>query len=1524
MKTIFVSSTFQDMHYERDIIHDRVTPALNTVARQYGESVSFCDLRWGVNTGELESEEGSRKVLSVCLEEIDRCRPYMLVILGDRYGWIPDEGLIADAASRAKFALEELEQSVTALEIEYGALSNPEQLERTLFYFREFAEEPPTPYRSEDPHHAAKLEALKGRIRKLAGGRLKTYTLGWDPAANRPEGLEQFAVLVESDVRGLMEQEWKETAALTPYQRDQRGQWDYAARKARQFSAREDFVSECIAMLDGDTNLLALQGVSGTGKSTLMARLAQVLKERGDGVLPIFCATTPLCNNSLDLVRYIVNDLEERLTLPHLAPQSGDGLPGEQEWIDQLEDLVAAYNTLSKGRLIILIDGVDQLSADELRDQLRFIPYNLSSKVQMVLACLSEFHLSRPMWVKEVAPLAAEDRPEIIRGILGFLGRELDQPVIDVMVQKPAAHSPLYLSLVVQRLAMMNKADFDEIVAQGDGMAAITRHQLELVEGCSDTLEGMCVDILSAASRRVGGPFVQAAAEYLAASRHGLRERDLEGLLTARGIPWSGLDFARFVQYLNTFFILREDGRYDFAHQSIRRGVLAQCRDVQQLHWEILAHLQTLDRRDGVRLREFGYHCILAGDFEALACCVAGAGDDEEALTFLARDAHDLARKDGGKWLRTLFRRGLALGVGHAFVDFVNAQLSRSFGDSQTELNLARDVLELGLELAWQVNDRDRTAQSRRDLAASYEKVGSVYETLGGRSNLERALELYQKGLEYYEALAQTQDTAESCRDLAFSFGELGGVYVALGGQENLEQALALYQKGMELSEALAREQGTPQSRRDLTLSYNSVGEVYEALGGRENLERARALYQRGLELRVKLVWEQSPTLSLRDLAISYERLGGVYETLEGLRNLKQARDLHQKSLDLREFLVRELGTVRSRRDLSVSYEQMGLVYETLGGRENLKQARALHQKGLELREALARELGTAQSRRDLAVSYERMGGVYAALGGRENLKQAQALHQKSLELREVLVREQNTAQSRRDLAISYEQMGGLYQALGGRANLELALERYQKSIALREALVRELGTAQSRRDLSVSYERMGFVYETLGGRKNLELALERYQKSIALRKALVREQNTAQSRRDLAVAYDKVGEVYEVLGDRENLERALELYQRGLELLEALVRALGTARSRRDLAISYEKIGDVYKALGGRENLEQAREWYQKELKRTEALARELGTPQGRRDLSVSYDKVGGVYMALGGRENLERALELYQKGLDLVESLVRELDTPQSRRDLAISYEQMGGIYETLGGRENLERALELYQKELELIKSLARELDTAQSCRDLSVSYERMGGVYAALGGRENLSRALELYQRDLELRETLAREQNTAQSRRDLAVAYDKVGGIHKALGGREDLERALELYQKGMEDSKALVRELGTAQSRRDLAFCYNQVGEIYEALGGQANLERARALYQKGLDLSEALAQALNTISAYDDLAVSYYKMGFHLPEGSEERRRYSMQFLELSQQLYRQTHGQRHQTMVSVARRLLGEAEPE
>lgn len=88
LKKIFVSSTFRDMNAERDVIYNVVTSSLNEKARKYGESIFFSDLRWGVSTdsNEFESDVGARKVLSVCLDEINNCKPYIIVLLEQRYG----------------------------------------------------------------------------------------------------------------------------------------------------------------------------------------------------------------------------------------------------------------------------------------------------------------------------------------------------------------------------------------------------------------------------------------------------------------------------------------------------------------------------------------------------------------------------------------------------------------------------------------------------------------------------------------------------------------------------------------------------------------------------------------------------------------------------------------------------------------------------------------------------------------------------------------------------------------------------------------------------------------------------------------------------------------------------------------------------------------------------------------------------------------------------------------------------------------------------------------------------------------------------------------------------------------------------------------------------------------------------------------------------------------------------------------------------------------------------------------------
>ena len=124
------------------------------------------DLRWGVN----EEQKAEGKVLPICLEEIKRCRPYFIGLLGERYGWVPDE-IPKDLIDREPWLKDHLDHSVTELEILHGVLNNPEMADHAFFYFRDpsylqsLPEEESSDFTAESAEHTEKLTELKRRIK---------------------------------------------------------------------------------------------------------------------------------------------------------------------------------------------------------------------------------------------------------------------------------------------------------------------------------------------------------------------------------------------------------------------------------------------------------------------------------------------------------------------------------------------------------------------------------------------------------------------------------------------------------------------------------------------------------------------------------------------------------------------------------------------------------------------------------------------------------------------------------------------------------------------------------------------------------------------------------------------------------------------------------------------------------------------------------------------------------------------------------------------------------------------------------------------------------------------------------------------------------------------------------------------------------------------------------------------------------------------------------------------------------------
>lgn len=126
-RPVFVTSTFRDMQAERDHLHRFVFPELEERLKARFHHLEPIDLRWGVDTAsEADEEAKQRLVLKVCLAEIERSRPFLIALIGDRYGWVPPLERMQAAAQEAGHQGELTGKSVTALEIEYGVLDNPE------------------------------------------------------------------------------------------------------------------------------------------------------------------------------------------------------------------------------------------------------------------------------------------------------------------------------------------------------------------------------------------------------------------------------------------------------------------------------------------------------------------------------------------------------------------------------------------------------------------------------------------------------------------------------------------------------------------------------------------------------------------------------------------------------------------------------------------------------------------------------------------------------------------------------------------------------------------------------------------------------------------------------------------------------------------------------------------------------------------------------------------------------------------------------------------------------------------------------------------------------------------------------------------------------------------------------------------------------------------------------------------------------------------------------------------------------
>jgi nephrocystin-3 len=117
------------MTEEREVLVKKIFPQIRDFCLQRNVFFTFVDLRWGITREEFEMGN----TISLCLQQIDSCRPYFISMLGSRYGSClatsPDSSVLLLAFEKASkeypWILEYKDRSITELEILHAALNNP-------------------------------------------------------------------------------------------------------------------------------------------------------------------------------------------------------------------------------------------------------------------------------------------------------------------------------------------------------------------------------------------------------------------------------------------------------------------------------------------------------------------------------------------------------------------------------------------------------------------------------------------------------------------------------------------------------------------------------------------------------------------------------------------------------------------------------------------------------------------------------------------------------------------------------------------------------------------------------------------------------------------------------------------------------------------------------------------------------------------------------------------------------------------------------------------------------------------------------------------------------------------------------------------------------------------------------------------------------------------------------------------------------------------------------------------------------
>jgi tetratricopeptide (TPR) repeat protein len=1162
---VFISSTFRDMNAERDALRARVFPALAERLRARRCHLESVDLRWGVETASLGEQEAKElQVLSVCLTDIERSRPFLIVLVGDRYGWIPPPERSQRIATEKGIAFPVAGISVTALEIEYGVLADERLRPRSFFYFREgldpialgAAAATFSDRAGGDHAAAAKQDALKARIRQLHPDRVRSYHPTWDAARQRVDGLDELCRLVEEDLWRELDAETAAFAAApqpTAEDLERAALADFVEHRARGFVGRDALLADLEALVRSPTSRLGYTGPRREAATDTELVWGTVLAaEPGAGKSAVFAELVKRLSGATHDGKPIV-----LLTHAFGATPGGAGIgPVQQRWIQELgaflgrpldlpeqptaEDLDKALasgisQASVRGRVVCLLDALDQADASARSRSASWLPRFWSDNARLIATGISGTEaleaLAGRCGVRRLtlAPLGEREAGTIADGICARYHRTLNPAVrADLLARRcvdgsPACGNPLWLTLAVEDL---NALDTDDFAAGEARFAGLSPEQRLLsllratVQEHPTEIPGLYRELFARAAAQHGAAWARAFTALLAVGRQGWREQDLQVLLPRlTNEPWNDLRFARLRRSLAMHLVERQ-GAWAFFH---RQAVLAgathlNAAGIQALHAAIAEHLDALPAEDPWRQRHLVHHLIGADRSQRVQEIYGDPELPEAMRTAATEDLGELllSGESGSNWV-------------------IGLVSEPSPGDPNTDDRVARVCVAMNEHLnAWLTNqgtlaDGERLLVPARGALVAIaerrpswlERVDDLHRAIGdvwksqGRSH--EARQAFEASRDINERLVdKCYGNSDWQSDLRISYSRIGSILMVQG---DLSGALLAFRKALVISESLAAQ--APDSaewQNALGVSKGWIGDVLEEMGDYRGAMKQHKEFASILEGVSKRFSENAEWQ--RRVAISYNRIGHIHELLG---EYAEAIDHHNNCAQI----MNRLAVVDPRNpgylnDISKISGRIGGYYYQ---QSDLIRAKEYFGESLSTTLILtAQDPGNTDWLHNLSVCHANMGSVRQASGDSHGaLEQFRAA---LVILGHIIEQDPDNVDWQRDLGFIHNKIGSLLQAEG---DLVEALDQFRRSLAISEHLaVLEPDNAGWQNDLGVGHNKIGGILEMQGDHTG---ARGEYSKALTILEVIASSENPV-SQFDMAVTHAALARLAERSGD--------------------------------------------------------------------------------------------------------------------------------------------------------------------------------------------------------------------------------------------------------------------------------------------------------------------------------------------------------------------------------------------------------